>query len=254
MHYFFSDLQINGNNACLSDVEQVHHMRNVLRLKPGEKITVCDNAGNAYLCLISSFDQKEAILEIQSRKRAQPPRTRLTIGCAVPKNARMDDIIDKLTQLGVDLIIPVQTARVVVQLQEQVGVRLERWRKISRSAASQSQRTTLPAVAPVTGLNDVLDQARQYDLRLIPTLEGQRQTPGETLAGRRPKAVIALIGPEGDFSPGEVQEAVRAGFIPISMGESVLRVDTAAIAMASYLKLALLENEKKDGDKGLRND
>jgi 16S rRNA (uracil1498-N3)-methyltransferase len=252
MHYFYTEIQVNGISAGISDAEQLHHLRDVLRLKTGEQITVCDTAGNEYLCTIASLDKKQAGLTIESRKTAPPPGTRLTVACAVPKLTHMDDIIDKLTQLGVDMIIPMQTERVIVRLGgpgELSDKRLERWRKIGRSAAEQSRRRRLPIITPVTGLSAVLTQAQEYGLRLIPTLEGQRKSLNEIAAAPSSPGIIVLIGPEGDFTPGEVEQAVRAGFTAVSLGETVLRVDTAAMAVASYLKLALSEKPGEKQDK-----
>jgi 16S rRNA (uracil1498-N3)-methyltransferase len=244
MHYFYTEIQVNGNSASITDAEQLHHLRDVLRLKSGEQITVCDTVGNEYLCTIASLDKKQAGLTIESRKAAPPPRARLTMACAVPKLTHMDDIIDKLTQLDVDMIIPMQTERVIVRLDgpgERSDKRLERWRKIGRSAAEQSHRRRLPIVTPVTDLQEVLKQAQDYGLKLIPTLEGQRKSLKEIAAVSSAPGIIALIGPEGDFTPGEVEQAVSAGFTAVSLGETVLRGDTAATALASYLKLELVE-------------
>jgi 16S rRNA (uracil1498-N3)-methyltransferase len=245
MHYFYSDIQVSGDNACISDTEQLHHLRDVLRLRVGDQITVCDTTGNAYLCTLSSLDKKEAGLRIESRTAALPGKSRLAVACAVPKLGRMDEIIDKLTQLGVDVIIPLQTERVVVRLdqsdpRERTETRLERWRKISRSAAEQSQRRSLPVVTRIMSMTGVIEHSQGYGLRLIPTLVGERKSLKEISAGPAADGIIALIGPEGDFTPVEVEQAVKAGFSAVSLGETVLRVDTAAIAVASYLRLAIL--------------
>jgi 16S rRNA (uracil1498-N3)-methyltransferase len=243
MHYFYCDLHVNSDTARISEPEQVHHLRDVLRLKPGERITVLDNAGNEYLCAITSLDKNGADLAILERKNAAAGRARLAVACAVPKLSGMDEIIDKLTQLDVDVIIPLKTERVIVRLPgaDRAGGlndRLERWRKIGRSAAEQSHRKRLPVITGVLNMSEVMEQSRQYRLRLIPTLAGSRKTLREAAAGPHPVDTIVLIGPEGDFTPDEVEQAVSAGFTAIDLGETVLRVDTAAIAAASYLRLA----------------
>jgi 16S rRNA (uracil1498-N3)-methyltransferase len=152
----------------------------------------------------------------------------------------MDAIIDKLTQLGVDRIIPMETSNVVVRLDAaKKATRLSRWRKISRSASKQSKRRCLPAIEPVSGLSSVLAAGVNYDLKLIPTLAGERRLLKDVVNSSNAGNILVLIGPEGDFTPEEVRLACGKGAVPVSLGDSVLRVDTAAIAITSYLKLTL---------------
>jgi 16S rRNA (uracil1498-N3)-methyltransferase len=242
MHYFYCEIEINGNSAAITDIEQIHHLRNVLRLKTGQQITVCDNAGSEYLCTIASLDRKEAVLVIENRTTPPPGKNRLALACALPRLTGMDDIIDKLTQLDVDVIIPLQTERTVVRLdqagpRERMDTRLERWRKIGRNAAEQSHRISLPKITPLMGFSEVLEFSKSYGLRLIPTLAAERKSLKEVAGRTTAPGAIALIGPEGDFTPAEVEGAIKAGFIAVSLGETVLRVETAAIAVASFLRL-----------------
>jgi len=238
MHRFYLSGQVNRDTITVSDAEQLHHMRDVLRLKPGDEVAVFDEAGNDCRCTIASLDKKQAVLSVSECRTFQPKPGKLAIACAVPKMSKMDDIIDKLTQLGVDEIIPLKTERVIVKMDES-GERLERWRKIARSASEQSQRNLLPVVTPVRSLPEVLALAQGYELKLIPTLEGPRQDLQSFFKGTVPRSVLALIGPEGDFTPEEISQAIQAGLVPVSLGEAVLRVDTAAIAIAAYLHFAL---------------
>jgi 16S rRNA (uracil1498-N3)-methyltransferase len=241
MHRFYIEQNITGSQAFISDPEQLHHLRDVLRLKVGSEITILDAGGNAYLGSIAEFARERAVIQISQRIPAPLKKYKITIACAVPKKSAMDDIIDKLTQLDVDTIIPLQTERVIVKLENNPAGRLERWRKIARSAAEQSQRSTLPEVSRLMDLKEVLAQSDQYDLKLIPTLNGARKTLKESLNGSQLSRVLVLIGPEGDFTPAEIEQAVGKGFQPISLGDTVLRVETAAIVIASFFKLMLAE-------------
>jgi 16S rRNA (uracil1498-N3)-methyltransferase len=117
--------------------------------------------------------------------------------------------------------------------------RLKRWRKIAQNAARQSQRSSIPLIEPVTRLEDVISGSHDYDLKLIPTLAGERRLIKDAIAEARPNNIIVLIGPEGDFTSEEIELAQSEGFIPVSLGDTVLRVATAAVAIASYLKFAL---------------
>jgi 16S rRNA (uracil1498-N3)-methyltransferase len=211
-----------------------------LRLKIGEDVSIIDPGGNEYQTSILSIERQQALLQVRSRCAASPQMYKLAVACAIPKRSLMDDIIDKLTQLGVDNIIPLITERVIVKMEESAASRLDRWSKIARSAAEQSQRRTLPDIPGVYDWQKVLEMSGDYDLRLIPTLTGASRPISTVLSGSRPSRILVLIGPEGDFSPREVDQALAAGFIPVSLGDTVLRVETAAIAIASYIRLSLL--------------
>jgi 16S rRNA (uracil1498-N3)-methyltransferase len=241
---FYLAEKISGRTVSISDAGQLHHIRNVLRLKTGEEVSLFDSEGNEYTAAISAIGKNQAILSLKSCRTAGPKRLKIAIACVVPKLARMDEIIDKLTQLGVDCIIPLETERSIVRLDKNdrsYEERFERWRKIARSAAEQSHRNILPEISRVLSLTEALGQSPGYEFKLVATLEGERKTLNEILAGSRPASIFVLIGPEGDFTPSEIELAIKGGFTPVSLGESVLRVDTAAIALASYFKFTLME-------------
>lgn len=223
----------------LEDPCQLHHLKNVLRVKPKEKLGAFDGLGNQYIVLVSEVTAKQIKLEIKERKTAQNSGIKITVACAIPKNVKMDDIVDKLTQLGVECIVPLETERVIVKLDRQKSqARLERWEKISQSATKQSQQSKFISIEPITKFKDVLVK-EGFDLKLIPTLAGQRRSLREIFnhSSQRIKRVLLLIGPEGDFTAQEVSLAKEAGFLPVSLGQTVLRVDTAAIAAVSFIKL-----------------
>jgi 16S rRNA (uracil1498-N3)-methyltransferase len=238
MHRFYID-HINGEIALLTDFAQLHHLKNVIRLKANDAVSVSDAAGNDYAGVIMAIGKKQA--EIKVRKIMSTPETspKLTVVCAIPKGVHLDEAIDHLTQLGVERIIPMQTERGVVKLDAaRAEARLQRWRKIAQSAARQSQQARKTAIDPVTPFADVVHNAQNYDLKLIPHLTGERRTLREVLNAARPQNIIVLIGPEGDFTPEEVQLALNSGFIAVSLGATVLRVATAAVAAAAFIKLA----------------
>jgi 16S rRNA (uracil1498-N3)-methyltransferase len=240
MHRFYID-HIDGDKAFISDSEQLHHLRDVLRLKVDDEVIIFDRPGNEYLGVITGLDRNQAELKVVRVGSSRSSPIKLTVACAIPKGNRMDDVIDYLTQLGVDRIIPMRTERVVVKLDDaKTEARRKRWQKIAQSAAQQSQRSKIPLIEAVTGLKDVVSGSQDYDLKLIPNLAGERRHIRDVLPEVRPKDVIVLIGPEGDFTPEEVTLALSKGFIPVSLGDTVLRVTTAAIAVASYIKFAVM--------------
>jgi 16S rRNA (uracil1498-N3)-methyltransferase len=239
MHRFYVD-KTEGSKAVISDKEQLHHLRDVLRLKVNDGISLSDGLGNDYAAVITAFDKKQAEVAVTLIRAARENQVKLTVACAIPKNTRFDDIVDFLTQLDVESIIPVTTERVVVKLDAAGAVeKHKRWVKIAQSAAQQSRRSRIPVISPVTDYPDVISQSGSFDLKLIPHLSGDRKPIKEVLAETHAKDILVLIGPEGDFTPQEVNLALDHGFLPVSLGDTVLRVATAAIAVASYIKFAV---------------
>src|SRR4030042_172712 len=110
--FFLSSRNISHNQAIIEDKKQTHYLKNVLRLKPGNEITIFEENGNEYLCVITEFSKKVS-LKVKEKLSTQkkPNSIKITVACAIPKNSKMDDIIDKLTQLGADRIIPLETER-----------------------------------------------------------------------------------------------------------------------------------------------
>ncbi|MCX5706225.1 MAG: RsmE family RNA methyltransferase, partial [Candidatus Omnitrophica bacterium] len=150
----------------------------------------------------------------------------ITLACAIPKKAKFDDIVDKLTQLGSARIIPLKTERVIVKLDNhKEALRLTRWRKIAQAASQQSKRSDIPVIEPPKDLEDLLTQSQDFDLKLIPTLEGRRKTLKEIFSKIQPRNILILIGPEGDFSAKEIAMALKSGFIPVTLGDLVLRIN-----------------------------
>jgi 16S rRNA (uracil1498-N3)-methyltransferase len=204
MHRFFID-HVDGDKAIISDSEKLHHLKDVLRLKVNDEVIVFDSRGNEYLGVIAGLDRKQAELKVTSVKLSRSCPTKLTVACAIPKGNRMDDVIDYLTQLGVERIILMRTERVVVKLDAaKAESRLKRWQKIAQSAAQQSQRSKIPLIEPVTSLKDVVSNSQDYDLKLIPYLAGEKRHIRDIVTGVRPENIIVLVGPEGDFTPEEI--------------------------------------------------
>ncbi len=231
---------ISDKVIAIRDIEQLHYLKDVLRLKKQDKIIVVDEQAIIYSCQVAGVSPNEARLEILEKKKSAVSRLfTLTVACAMPKNSRFDDIVDKLTQLGVDRIIPLKTARVIADLNKKKEfLRLQRWLKIARQAAQQSQRDRLACVEPITDFSALLGRMNEWDLKLIPALIGKRKPLRDAVTAADKKNILLLIGPEGDFTPQEVEQAIAKGCIAVSLGSTVLRVETAAVAAAAYIRLA----------------
>jgi 16S rRNA (uracil1498-N3)-methyltransferase len=239
MHRFLVN-NIRGDNVVLTDAVQLHHIRDVLRLKVNDEVVVFDNRGHEYKATIISSSKKQVDFKVVPLQKPRVNKISLTVACAIPKGSHMDAIVDGLTQLGVASIIPMQTERVVVKLDSaRAEGRLQRWQKIARSAAQQCQRSDIPFISPVTDIKKVITDARSFDLKMMPHLTGGRVLIKDIITRNQPRNIIVLIGPEGDFTPAEVELALHNDFTPISLGDTVLRVETAAIAVAAYIRFAL---------------
>ncbi|MDI6606164.1 MAG: RsmE family RNA methyltransferase [Candidatus Omnitrophota bacterium] len=229
-----------ADKIIMRDKKQIHHLKDVLRFKADDAIEVFDEKGSVYRGFMEKASGEEIVIKINSRQKPdfKDSDIAITVACAIPKKSKMDDIIDKLTQLGVERIIPMETERVIVRLDaHQENLRLQRWKKIALNAAEQCRGSKLPAIEPVRKIEEVLSGAHNYDLRLIPALIGERKQLKTVLNSSKPSNIILLIGPEGDFTKKEVNLAVRAGFVPVTLGKRVLRVETAAVAVVSFIRL-----------------
>ncbi|MDP2928212.1 MAG: RsmE family RNA methyltransferase [Candidatus Omnitrophota bacterium] len=238
--FFIEKISVSDKFIILNDTAQLHHLRDVLRVRPGQEVAVFDRSGNEYAAAVVEIGSGGAKLEIKEKRPPNDLGIQITVACAIPKKPKMDDIIDKLTQLGVACIIPLQTERVIVKLDKQKKLlRFQRWEKIAVSAVKQSQRSKFVLIKPVTDFKDVIANVQDFDLKLIPTLETERETLKNIFnqTARQFKKIMVLIGPEGDFTPREISLAKAAGFLPVTLGKQVLRVDTAAVAVVSFIKL-----------------
>jgi 16S rRNA (uracil1498-N3)-methyltransferase len=239
--FYCKSSEVQGNKIIICAIKELHHLKDVLRFKAGENAVIFDDQGNEYLVKLQSLSATAAeFLVLEKKSRSDLFKTQIVIACAIPKKSKIDDIIDKLTQLGVDRIIPLITERVIVKLDQDKGLkRHKRWESIALTASKQSQRNSVPDVDPATDFRELLKRSKDFDLKLIPNLAGKRRTVKEIINKSKPKNVLVLIGPEGDFTDQEISSAIQSGFIPTTFGTQVLRVETACLYIASVLNYEL---------------
>jgi 16S rRNA (uracil1498-N3)-methyltransferase len=209
-------------------------------MKVNDDVFIFDGKAHEYRCQIQAISKGKVSLLIKEEIKNRIQRTiNLVIACALPRQkSRFDDLVDKLSQLGVNKIIPMITSRVIVRwgsIQRQRHY--QRWCKIAQQACAQSGRNTLPIIEPIKGIKQILSCDESYDLKLISTLIEKKQNLKGILFKSLPKSILVLIGPEGDFTKQELNQANAAGFTPVFLGDLVLRVDTAAIAVAAFFRL-----------------
>ena len=235
MHRFFlQNFEAGGLSA-----EEAHHAAHVLRLKPGDTINVFDGRGHEAQARIEEIATDAVRLAILQRSRTAPLRCRITLAQAVPKKS-MDLIVQKATELGVAAIVPLISERTVVQLDEDAK-KIDRWRAIALDACKQCNNNWLPEISPPQKARDFLGAPGKFDLKLIGSLQPDAQ-PLKTILSNtpalqhsNPPSVLVVIGPEGDFTPAELNLAKSAGCLPLSLGPLVLRAETAALYTLSIL-------------------
>lgn len=241
MQRFFAEpFRIEEDNHRITLVgTDVNHIKNVLRMKPGQELWVSDGAKKEYHCSIEAFTDTEVLLHIlyiQEPEYELPSRLYLFQG--LPKADKMELIIQKAVELGVYAVIPVETKRCVVKLVEKKSAKkTARWQQISESAAKQSKRMLVPEIYPVMSYGKALDFAKNLDVCLIPyeLAKGIKET-AEIIDSIEPgQSVGIFIGPEGGFEETEIQQAMEAGARPITLGKRILRTETAGLAALSIL-------------------
>lgn len=241
-HFFVTPAQIE-DGFCRITGQDVNHIKNVLRMKPGEQIAVRDGISRNYICeleTIASEEIRARILSAEEDSSELPARLYLFQG--LPKADKMELIIQKAVELGAYQIIPVATRRSVVKLDaRKEEAKIKRWNAIAESAAKQSGRMVIPQVARVMSLKEAYAFAGQLDYNLIPyeLAEGMEETR-RVLAEIRPGMQVGIfIGPEGGFDVEEVEQAAAAGIHPITLGRRILRTETAGLTALSILMFQL---------------
>ncbi len=226
--------------SLVLDGEEFHHLVRVLRKKTGESIFVTDGSGLCCEVSISDVGKTSLKGEILSHRSADRPKTGVAVALSLLKvPQRFEFFLEKATELGVSTIIPMITARTLSQVSgEKVQNKLNRWRTIVLSAARQSKRYYLPQLCEPLSFRKVI-ALPGYDFKLIP-YEGSESPPRVECCG---KQSIFLIGGEGGFTAGEVQEARSEGFCAISLGKTILRAETAGIFAVAYVRSQLLKED-----------
>ena len=240
--FFVDPAAVQGRYIIIDDRNELHHMRRVLRLAPGDELDISDKTSFEYRTRIESLSEDEArLLILDKQKFAREPRLKITLYQGIPKGSKMDEIIQRSVELGVLTIAPVFMERTVVVDRGNFGKKLVRWQKISAEAVKQCRRGLVPQVSEPQDFTALLDELSNYDLVVFPYENEENYTLKDLLrqeaAGRAIKTVAVLIGPEGGFSGKEAQMLADRGIAGVSLGRTILRTETAgpaAIAMIMY--------------------
>jgi len=233
---------VRGDTLTVTDPEHLHYLRRVLRISVGDAIESFDGTGRVFVGTVERVARDAISIAIQARREEAGPRARILLAQALIRMPRFEWVLEKATELGVAEIVPLATTRTVARPPGgRDGARFIRWRRIVEAAASQCGRATVPTVRPpasFTALLPTLDGR----LALLPTLAEEGATLSTCLSGRTLQGdVVLLIGPEGDFSPEEVEQAKAHGAKPVTLGRLTLRSETAAVAALTILQHAVGE-------------
>ncbi len=240
MHNFFvNDRSRNGDYYYITDGD-FNHIKNVLRMKAGDKFLVSLN-GKSDLCVLDELTGDTAIAKIEEENYQDTSLSvKLYLFQGLPKSDKMELVIQKAVELGAEGIIPVEMSRCVVKVEEKKKKSKQaRWQAISESAAKQSKRTVIPTVYDITSYKNALKMAEEMDLFIVPyeSKDGMESTKKALSQMKSGMKVGILIGPEGGFDEKEIDLAQDMGGNIVSLGKRVLRTETAAITALSMCML-----------------
>lgn len=241
--FFVEQSQIQGKRIIIEG-NDFNHIKNVLRMKVGEELAVSNGTdGKQYCCSIAEFTEDEVICSLHSvNEDGQELPAKVTLFQGLPKGDKMELIIQKMVELGVCRIVPVEMKRCVVKLDaKKAKSKIARWQSIAEAAAKQSKRQIIPEVAEVCSYKEALAAASKMDLRLLPYehSEGMARTRRLIESAAPGQEIAVFIGPEGGFEEAEVELAKKAGIEAITLGKRILRTETAGFTVMAWLMYRL---------------
>ena len=214
------------------DEGEAHHAIHVLRLSVGDQVELFDGYGQTRSGTIAAVSRRSVEIDASKVvKHKQPDRGTLTVACSVPKGDRMKMLVEKLTEIGVDQLIPLQTERSVIDPRKS---KLDKLAQTVIGAARQSRRNWIMEISPPENLGSVLQHAGETGTRIVITHPSESTQSVNSLSGDN-RDVVLLIGPEGGFTETEVLQARNAGATCMSWSGSILRTETAAIVFATLI-------------------
>ncbi len=244
MHRFYVPPSECQRNPVVLNDREAHHALNVLRIQLGERVVVLNGAGDEFLCEVLQAGRRQVSLRVLQKNSHPPLPYEITLIQAVIKGKTMDLIVQKAAELGARRIVPVLSERTVARIEtDGADTKAEKWRETAIEAIKQCGSAWLPRIdSPVTP-QAFLGRNEHFELSLVASLQGEARHPREHFLSfvaehqRLPASSSVWVGPEGDFTPAEINAMRASGALPITLGRLVLRSETAAIyclAVISY--------------------
>jgi len=240
--FFVEPEQISHDGFITITGTDVKHMRDVLRMARGDKFLACDSSGMEYSCELESFLDGNALGKVLSQRQGEAePETPVILLQGVPKGDKMELIIQKNVELGVNLIIPITMEHCVVKFKDQKDIdkKTERWNRIATEASKQCGRLKVPRVLPPMSLKEAIKSLDPDILKFVAYEKEQSRRLKELLRNETFTGLAFIVGPEGGISPQEMSELGESGFISISLGKRILRTETAGFAIMASIRYEL---------------
>lgn len=236
--FFVDKSNINlENNTCIIDGEDVKHISKVLRCKIGEKLEICDKDNSEYICEITDINKDQVdlnIIEKKEIKRESDLKVKLYQG--LPKSTKMELILQKLTEVGVDEIVLVSTKRSVVKVDDKKeGKKIERWERIMYEAAKQSKRGKIPKLRGILSFNEALEDMKNNDMNICPYENERTVSIKNAIKDADINTIGIFVGPEGGFEEEEIKSIQDIDSKVVSLGPRILRTETASVVASSIV-------------------
>ena len=236
MNRYFLKAGAWGEDTLTLTDEEAHHAARVMRVNAGDQIEIFDGEGKSAVCLVTQVTRTEVTCSIESTKDQPPNKHPITLCQAVPKGSNMELIVQKAVELGIRAIQPLITTNTVAR-PDAADKKQAKWQRIALEACKQCGQNHLPKILPPLTFSDWIQTNSPANSKFVAALCPE-STHLKNILSNKPitGSVELLIGPEGDLSQEEYQQAFDASFLPVSFGDIILRVETASIYGISILQ------------------
>ena len=241
--FFIKEENLLPDGRVCLEGDDANHISHSLRMRVGDKITVCDFFNYEYDCVIDSFSSDKVCLSVKDKHPSKnEPDVSVALFQGLPKSTKLELIIQKCVELGISDIFPVVTSRCISRPDEKSSEKkVKRWNAISQEAAKQSGRGKIPAVSDTLTFRDAVEKMKEYDLAFLcyECCDGSRgndiKSFLKTNVTKETASIAFLIGPEGGISPEEAEYAAQNGIVFVSLGNRILRTETAPLCVVSCI-------------------
>lgn len=233
-NFFIENDQFYNNSVDIKD-ENFNHIKNVLRMKINDELIVSNKEkGNSFLCKISEIGENRIVCSIIEERESTEPIIEVSLFQGIPKSDKMEFIIQKNVEIGINKIYPVEMKFCIGKIKD--NKKITRWQTIAEAAAKQSKRNIIPTIENPISFKEMAEVLKEYDLALV-AYENEEKTNIKEVLQQNPdaKKIAIIIGPEGGISKEEVESLVTNGSKEVSLGKRILRTETASISMLSMI-------------------